>query len=170
MWPLGYLFTSYAVQLSKEPYMLLSCCPIRVSKQASSAASLAPCLNSPGTGHWRGAPKTTKPNFSSLPSYKSRRSFGLSSVFPSVSRHVGPNPDVEIITADAAAEFRESLLPLSRVTAQNSTLNFRSCAWRTCKCKFDTTNKTWFRNDILTRSFDICFVSNISRCSVRIFC
>lgn len=80
--------------------MLLSCCPLRVSTLLTSLAS------------WRWTPgatqqKTTKKLNQSgyLPSYKSRRSFGLSSVFPSVSRHVGPNPDVEIIRADAAAEF-----------------------------------------------------------------
>lgn len=88
--------------------------PCEVSKQASTTASLASWLNSPGTGQRRSAQiATANPNLSSLPSYKSRRSFGLSSVFPSVSRHVGPNPDGEIIRADAAAEFRESLVPLS---------------------------------------------------------
>lgn len=88
--------------------------PCEISKQASSTASLPSWLNSPGTGQRRSAQiATANPNLSPLPSYKSRRSFGLSSVFPSVSRHVGPNPDVEIIRADAAAEFRESRVPLS---------------------------------------------------------
>lgn len=118
-WTCGLLLKPYAVQLSGKPCVLLSCCPVRVSKQASSAASLASWLNSQaldrGAAHRK---STTKANRSSLPSYKSRRSFGLSSVFPSVSRHVGPNPDVEIIRADAAAEFRESLLPLSRITVK----------------------------------------------------
>lgn len=95
-----FLWTSYAVQLCAKPYMLLSCCPIRVSAQLTSLASWH---WTPGAAHQK---PTTKPKQrSSLPSYKSRRSFGLSSVFPSVSRHVGPNPDVEIIRADAAAEF-----------------------------------------------------------------
>lgn len=83
--------------------MLLSCCPTRVSTQLTSLASWH---WTPGATQQKNVTTTKELNqSSSLPSYKSRRSFGLSSVFPSVSRHVGPNPDVEIIRADAAAEF-----------------------------------------------------------------
>lgn len=65
-WTCGLLLKTYAVQLSGKPCVLLSCCPVRVSKQASSAASLASWLNSPGTGQRRGAPKINNKRKSKL--------------------------------------------------------------------------------------------------------
>lgn len=89
-------------------FILMPSC--EVSKQASREASLVSWLASLGTGQTRRKQTApTEQNLGFLPSYKSRRSCGLSSVFPSVSRHVGPNPDVEIMRADAAAEFRQML-------------------------------------------------------------
>lgn len=71
--------------------LLLSCCPVVLAnKLAQPLAFSLSGLNR--TGAQRTQRRHLEPNIGLLPSYKSRRSFGLSSVFPSASRHVGPNP------------------------------------------------------------------------------
>ena len=115
--------------------MLSPCCSVGLASRpagrlAQRKGSLDPAAPQRTSSNKTAADRT------SLPSYKSRRSFGLSSVFPSVSRHVGPNPDAEIIRADAAAEFREgdpaAAAPVYQhgQAGRSDRMNFRSGAFK----------------------------------------
>lgn len=102
--------------------------PCEVSKQL--AKQRASWLGSPASGQPQHTNKTIKRNLSSSPSYKSRRSFGLSSVFPSVCRHIGPNPDSKLsepIRLQSSGSFLSLCVLLSKMESHTSlpVRNFR---------------------------------------------